>query len=271
MRPDHSKIDPDQWAEALTGLRDGLGRLLGAPDGRPAEDRADLIVDNLSRRRFLGVGGLAVVSAAVLAACTTSKSKPPRGGTSPSTTDVETSTTIAVDPDVAILRLASSLEHAVIAVYQSASGLELVTNKKLVDATTYFSSQHADHAGLFQGLTSQRGGQPFTDPNQAILESLQPRLAALATQADVVELLYDVESVAAATYLSVVGTFTDNKLDAVTTSVAGIEGRHFAVLGLALSGLPKPTTGIAPRTGSLPFAASGFQTPDGAVPPGTGV
>lgn len=265
---------------SLTVWRDQLSRLFGDEDGEGPRDceivgnPAGLLPDSLgsgvSRRRFISVSGLGLLSSAALAACTSSRSKRTSGGSSTSSTD-ETSTTVPIDPDVAILRLASSLEHSVIAVYQQAAGLDLVKNQALLDATTYFSTQHADHAGLFQSLTAQKGGQPFSNPNQAILDFLRPRIAALATEADVIKLAYDVEGLAAATYLSVVATFKDAKLNATTMSVAGIESRHVSVLGMVLSGQPRPTPGIAERADSSPYALQGFQTAAGAIPPGTGI
>jgi hypothetical protein len=76
---------------------------------------------------------------------------------------------------------------------------------------------------------------------------------------------------AAATYFASSGNFEDLRLNAAVAGVSGVEGRHVAVLGMILDGLPQPLAGIPTRTDSPPFPPAGVQTGQGAVAPGTGV
>jgi hypothetical protein len=223
-------------------------------------------VGGVDRRRFLQAAGISLVASAGLVAC----ESPRAGGSNAVTPTLETSTTV-VSPDVGILRLASSLEHYAVGLYQTAAGSGLMRTPAIAEVAKYFADQHADHAKTAENLTSGAGGPPFTTANPAVAAMLRPRVDALRSEADVVKLVYDVEAVVAATYFSAIGSFDDNKLDAVAVSIQGIEARHVAVLGMILSGLPLPLGGIARRTDSSPYSTAGFQTGDGAVAFGTGV
>jgi hypothetical protein len=226
----------------------------------------------VDRRRFLQVGGVTLVWSAVLAACSRTSRHPGH----PTITGVgTTTTTTAGSADAGLLRLASSIEHAAVQVYMTAAGSGLVKTAALLDNIRYFADQHADHAGFWESRTGAVGAQPFTTANQVIMNSLQPRIAGLATEAEVVKLAYDIEVMAAATYYSAVGTFHDMTFNASAMAVGGTEGRHLAALGLILSGLPGASgstlTTVARRTDSPPYPPGAFQTRDGAIAPGTGV
>lgn len=225
----------------------------------------DALAGTVGRRRVLQVGSITILASAALAACSKS------GSSKPAPTSSTSSSLRSPSPDVPVLRLASSLEHYVVGLYQTGAGSGLVKTKAIADAAAYFASQHADHAKFFEAATTAADGQPFTTANQVVAESLRPRVDALKTEADVVKLVYDVEAAVAATYFSSVGGFKDPKLNAGTMSVGGVTARHVAVLGLILSGLPEPVPGIDVRKDSPPYPAAGFQTKDGAIAPGTGV
>lgn len=222
-----------------------------------------------TRRRFLQVGGIGVLSSALLAAC--------NGGGSPSpvtstTIPGPTTTTIAVpSPDIAVLRLGSSIEHYVVSLYGLVAGSGLLRSSALTDAVKYFSDQHADHAGFFEQATRDHGGQPFTSANPVIGDTLKSRVDGLRNEADIVKLAYDVEQMAAATYFASAGTFQDLILNAAVAGVSGVEARHVAVLGMILAGLPQPLSDVPVRKDSPAVAPNGVQTGTGAVAPGTGV
>jgi hypothetical protein len=221
----------------------------------------------LERRHVLGIGGLGLVSCALpwASGCSGKSGHRPSGTTS----------TTLLTTDVSVLRLASSLEHYAVGLYGQAAAL--LHTPALVDAARYFSDQHVEHAGLFERATSDRGGQPFSTANAAVAAQLKQRVDNLSTEADFVTLAYDLESWVTATYFTAVGGFRDPRLDAAIMSVATVEARHSAVLGMMLSALPSagPSSGSGPINASPAntpaFPAGGFQTGEGAIPPGTGV
>jgi hypothetical protein len=260
--------------QAMKALRNAMGRLLDRDD-EDGQAMADHFVGGLHRRRFLQFGGLTLLTGAALAACGKSSSSSAAGssgaaaagGASGSTTTASGGT----QPDAGIFRLASSLEHYAVGLYGTAASSGLVTTTAIADAAKYFASQHSDHAGADEQLTSKAGGTPFTTANQAVADMLKPRVDGVKTEADVVKLAYDVESAAAATYFSSIGAFKDPTSNAAAGSILAVEARHVAVLGMLLSGLPAPLPTIPARTDSSPYATAGFQTKDGAVALGTGV
>ena len=94
----------------------------------------------LNRRKFLQSGGLALASAAILAACGKSDKVAttyPRIGDSPTTTALPDGTV----NDVVLLRTASSLEWCAIDAYTAAAGLGLLP----AAATSVVKRFQADH------------------------------------------------------------------------------------------------------------------------------
>jgi hypothetical protein len=235
-------------AAALDRLVSGDGAKL------PADTRSELLLGAMQRRRFLLFGGAAVATSAVFAAC--------KGPTPPSQAVPATTTTTLFHPspaDASILRTASSIEALAVAVYDKALASGLVKTPTTLDLVKLFQSQHKQHGDLFQRATRSAGGTAFTDPNPVLLAALQPQLAALMTEADVVKLAYGLEHLAAATYQGDIGTFSNRAFNTTTASVGATEARHVALLAV-LGG--KSATGT-------PDGA--FQVDTDAVTPGTGV
>jgi len=257
---DHMNIDRDHLRrearatqhahdDALPGLRALVRRVLDPSTNASDVAKHDLLLNGLNRRRFLQIGGVGVLSAAVLAAC----GKDDKGRA------VTGSTTSGSGSDIVILRTASSLEHVAIDVYQKAidNAAALGVSAAVADVAKLFQAQHRDHAGLFEGATKQAGGSPFRTANPAVMQSLAARIAALKTETDVVMLARDLENVAAATYQSTVGAFDNLAYNAAAMSVGGVEARHAAVLNGVLK--------------ADQFATKAFHTTTGAVAAGTGL
>lgn len=211
--------------------------------------------DALDRRRFLSVGGMAVLGAAVLGAC--SDSHRPEPGPAPTTT----SSTALPDNsgDVRILRTASSLEHYMVGIYLEAAGGGLLKSAMAIDVVKAFADHHSQHAGAFEAATARIGGQPFTQANPVLSRLAAPRIAALRTETDVLRLAYELETTATATYYAATGTLAIRPVDATMTGVGAVEARHAAVLATMLG------------PGTAPYRSDGFIVADGAITPGVGV
>jgi hypothetical protein len=221
----------------------------------PGALEADPVMGSLNRRQLLMFGGAGIAMTAVVAAC--------KGATPPvSVTPATTATTAAVGTanDVAILRTASSIEALAVSVYTTALKTGLVTTATTASLLKLFQGQHAQHGDLFQRSTRTAGGTPLADPNPVLMQQLvQPRLAALMTEADVVNLAYDLEHLAAATYQADIGTFNNVKFNTTVGSVGATEARHVALLAV-ISG--KSATGTPDDA---------FQKDQDAAKAGTGV
>jgi rubrerythrin len=257
--------------EALPRLREMLSRILERPNGLSPDQKQEVIL-GMNRRRALRIGGITILGGALLAACgsdsndaATTTTAAAAGTTGAPATDAATTAAAATPTtgaaavasgDVLILRTASSIEELAVAAYQTAIDSGLVTTAAIADAAKLFQAQHMEHSGLFQSLTTKAGGDPFKDPNPAILEAIQPSIDALKDEMGVVALALELENVAAQTYQSNVATFMDPALNTAIMSVGGVEARHAA----ALAGVLKQA--------QVPAA---FQVTDKAVKAGTGV
>ena len=148
------------------------------------------------------------------------------------------------------------------AAYQTAIDSGLVKTAAIADAAKLFQSQHKEHSASFQAATKAAGGEPFTMANPAVLAAIKPMVDALKDEQGVVALAFELETAAAQSYQSYVGTFTDPKLNPAIMAVGGVEARHAAVLAQVLNSLGD--------TSAMPVPAA-FQVTDKAVMAGTGV
>jgi hypothetical protein len=203
----------------------------------------------VDRRRFLTLGGVSVLATAVMAACGK------KGGSSSGagTTESTTSTTAPSPKDIDILRTAQSLEVAAAAGYQKIIDANVVKTSSLSDAVKAFQTHHKQHAQAFENATIGAGGEAYTQPNPVVMNQLlNPRLAAMKTEADATKLLYDLEHMLSATFQSDVGTFSNIAFNQKVASVGGIEAAHVAFW--------------APSTGKPTTPDGAFGSVDGAVP-----
>ena len=86
--------------------------------------------------------------------------------------------------------------------------------------------------------------------------SSAPQIQAAADQNAILDIAYDLENAAAATYLFALGALTSNAALPLTASILPVESQHAVVLGTVLGKSPTDKT----------FLPS-FQTQDGAVTP----
>ena len=240
--------------EAMPAYESALTQLI-EDDSTPDGALGDVVLGDFNRRNFLKIGGLTVLGGAILAvtgpelvAAAATKTTKKKAGV----TKAPVKTTV----DVSILRTASSIEELAVAAYQIAIDSGLVKTAAIGDAAKYFQSQHKEHSGLFQSLTKKAGGTAFATANPALLKALDPQIKALKDEMGIVAFALSLERIAASTYQSNVGMFTDTTLNKTIMTVGGVEARHAAALAAVL-GQP-----------SVPKA---FQTTTGAVAPGTGV
>ncbi|MBI5090739.1 MAG: ferritin-like domain-containing protein [Actinobacteria bacterium] len=235
-------------------------------ESRTQEETSVALMGGLTRRSLFRVGGVTIAGAALLAACggddddtastAGSATTQPTTTMAPATSMAPGTTAAPMSNDVVLLRTISSLENLAVAAYQIAIDSGLVTTAAVGDAAKLFQSHHIEHAQFFQSATKNAGGEPFTDPNPAVLAQLQPTIDGLQDEQGVLQLALDLERAAAASYQSGVGVVTDLSLNKALISVGGVEARHAAVLAgvLMMDAVPRA-----------------FGTTEGAVPAGTGV
>jgi hypothetical protein len=259
-RHDHSKPDPnmDELRRELRAMGRDHAREMRAmetttrafleSDASPDQRVAALV----GRRRFLTLGGASVATAAVLAACGgESDTGLARVGNAPTTTALPD----AVVNDVVILRTASSIEYTAINVYDLVIDNSDLLDPALRDVARRFRDDHAGHAAIFERLTTEAGGEPFTCENPRLKDVLiDPVLRAITgaeatatlparppsddPRRDVLNFAHGLEAFAGATYQSVVPALSLPSLRREAVVVGSHEVRHAAVLALAITGTP---------------------------------
>jgi len=242
----------------------------------------------LGRRRFLQIGGFAVATSAVIAACGgTEAGGVARVGDAPSTTALP-------DPmvnDVVLLRTASSVEHSAIAVYDLVVDDPELLDPALRPVVQRFRDDHAGHAALFERLTREAGGEPWTCGNPRIDEFVvTPILRAITGAAattttteiapsddprrDVLHVAHAFEELAGSTYQALVQALSQPSLRGDAIVVGSHEVRHAALLAIAITGAPEgyfaPSSAEAAEEAAAPTTtASPTTTQDIAAPGGS--
>ncbi len=133
--------------------------------------------------------------------------------------------------DLAFLSFSQSVELVAVQAYGLAISGTLLS-AKVADVARAFQKHHLDHAQSFAGMA----GKTATGvANQTLLATFSPKLQAAKSEADLVQLLLQVEDAAAATYTAGLALLIGTDPASLVASIQPIEARHAAVLGEALN------------------------------------
>ena len=227
-----------------------------------------------TRRKLFTMGGFTVATAAVLAACK-KKATPPVIPSSGEPDSVDKPPVQVVD-DIVLLRTASSLEHAVVDAYQFALDSGLLPSAASPIVKT-FQDHHRQHAADFEQATKTAGGEAFTKRNDPFWNGvIAPQITkdakgavAVDDEQSVLEFVYGLEGVAAATYQAMVPRLSKPALRQAIMAAGGVDSRHGAVLAsyitralIAPGMTPPPVATTTPTT-----APSGGSTTTTIAPP----
>ena len=222
----------------------------------PAQDKWDVITGGANRVPWMKVGGVAVLTSAVLAACGDNSPAPP-----PATTAAPQGATTTLPggsrldaSDLMIFRFAASLENLAVAAYDQA--LPLLTTPTAQNLAKLFQTHHKDHADLFNGQLTSNAQKEHTEPNSVLLAQFKPRLDALRTEADVLRFAPEREGAAASTSFSNVGVLKGEKLGYAVMTIGATEYRHAALLAF-LNGTPIASTQAGFLTAAEAIAPTG--------------
>jgi bacterioferritin (cytochrome b1) len=181
---------------------------------------------DVTRRSFLGTGGLALSGAAVALLAGRESLAAADKAANPAT-------------DVNILNSALAAELEAIAAYGVGAGSGLLKGPVLALAST-FQGHHKQHADVLAGTVKKLGGTP----SEAKANYEFP-VETLKTQNDVLRFAAGLEKGAVSAYLAAVPLFKDRELSKAAASILGDEAMHWAVLRQALGDEPVPAAFVS--------------------------
>lgn len=226
-----------------------------------------------SRRRFLVAGGASAVGAAALSACAGS-SVVNTSGTVPSTSVAATAPPTTADKATveaarSLLRTATSLEHSLVAFYEKFNAAGYL-DQEAKTWGTQFADHHRTNASALEALTTQAGGEPYSETNDYVdTELIEPALKlanSTASSDKLVGLAEQLESTAAATCTLAVSSLINGAQRQGIMAVGATDSRQAYVWRLLgsqgeLAGsLPEA---LFPLRDALPGAAS-IDAPSGS-------
>ena len=179
---------------------------------------------DVTRRKFLAVGGSSTAMAAFLAACGDDSSTTMTDTTSMSSGGGAGETAEFGKGDIGILNYALTLEYLETAFYADVvksglfKGADLETIRK-------FGREEAEHVQALTAAVKQLGGKPAPEPKAEF-----PLKSAKA----VLELAATVENLGAAAYLGQAANIQSPEVLASALAIHSVEGRHAAVLNTLL-------------------------------------
>lgn len=179
---------------------------------------------DVTRRKFLAVGGGSTAMAAFLAACGDDSGTTMTDTTSMSTGGGAGETAEFGKGDVGILNYALTLEYLETAFYADVvksglfKGADLETIRK-------FGREEAEHVQALTAAVKQLGGKPAPEPKAEF---------PLKNAKSVLELAATVENLGAAAYLGQAANIQSPEVLASALAIHSVEGRHAAVLNTLL-------------------------------------
>jgi bacterioferritin (cytochrome b1) len=181
---------------------------------------------DVSRRSFLGTGGVVLSGAAVALLAGRNSLAAAQKSADPAS-------------DVAILNSALAAELEAIAAYGVGAGSGLLKGGVLALATT-FQGHHKQHAEVLAGAVKRLGGTP-SEAKQSYAFPVET----LKTQNDVLKFAAGLEKGAVSAYVGAVPLFKDRELSKAAASILGDEAMHWAILRQAVGDDPVPAAFVS--------------------------
>lgn len=180
------------------------------------------------RRQFFKIGGATIAGAALLAACgdddDTAQAPITGEGGGDGSGDGDDG-----NMDIVLANTAISLEILAVDTYQVAIDSGLVTTQAVADAAVLFQDHHQQHADALAGVV---GDGAYDQANAAVKTALvDPAVDGASSEADIIQLAFELETAAAQTYVFAAGALSTPELRSTIMTIGGVESRHATILG----------------------------------------
>lgn len=212
-----------------------------------------------SRRQVLRLGtGTAVLALpALLGAC-----RDGTNGAQQATTTTGPAPEAALDGDellaeLRLLRTTASIELLMVDTYDRLLRRSRPDLGRLLrELLGRFGEHHREHADALREATIAGGGEPYDEANAVLQDRLvDPGFAAATSRPAVLDLVRDLEELAAAHDVGVVGSLRSPELRTTILAIGGAEARHVAALDGILASRVAPDAFLATTTAPSDDAA----------------
>lgn len=205
-----------QHREAMRTIHDDLGEVhLSRQDDAVVANRRNFV-------RNLGLGGATIAFGSLLV---------PVAGLVPAALAQTATGADIPDADMAIVKFAQGLELAAAAAYVSiVAQRELDTEQ--TESARLFGRHHTEHSAALAALIPK--DDVATLPNPKILAVFGPQITAAADAAALMQIAFNLETGAAATYQLAMGALSNWQGAAAVSTIEPIEAQHAVVWGQAL-------------------------------------
>ncbi len=185
-----------------------------------------------SRRRLLKVAaGSALATGVAVATGSVAFAAESEGGSmTPVAADTGSSPRRATPADIGLMAFAQSLELAAAEVYRLAIDGGVLSGA-VADVATMFRRHHVEHAKAWAALL---GRDAAGVANPGLLDLYGPKVRAARNATALLTVAFELENVAAATYLTALEAVEATQPAATIASILPTESRHAVVLGQAL-------------------------------------
>jgi hypothetical protein len=172
--------------------------------------------------------------------------------------------------DVQILQTAASIENAAVGAYETILALPVVSGSTatptLKAALNTARDHHLDHARAFNDAAGKLGGGAQSASNPALAQVVSRERGRVGDLASVIDLVLQIETVAAHTYQNNVASLGDANARRLSASVLGVEAQHIAMLAiarhLAVARTPDLITDVGPVAPRQPGDVGRLGFPD---------
>jgi len=137
--------------------------------------------------------------------------------------------------DGELAQFAAGLELAAVAAYGAALDTDTLS-LSVENVAKMFAGHHRQHADALNGALGEE--LAVTKPRSSILRSFAPKISAAQNEKAVLEMLYQVEEAAAATYLFAIGEVSDVRSAGTLATILPVESQHATVLATVLGKEP---------------------------------